>query len=307
MKKKTLVNLRPYQAEVFFAKLRRAFLLWRRQLGKSYTLANKAMERMVTRPGHTCIFTSANMAITAEFLLKEAQVWAQVLAAMRKFCEASGQFRLSGNAMDDDGQVLDVDAIADLFEHCKLETKIWHTNTVYSRSRVVAPNPATAVGWTGDVFMDELGRIMDLRDLMEAVRPFMYSNPEFIWWMATTPPPDEAHYSFDLFAPPQETFPVKALGNWYTSKMGIPVHRFDCFDAHAAGFPLFDDDSGKPITPEESRAKEFDKAAWDRNCALKFIRGGVTAVNYQALLQAQIKGAEQGFAVAITDTLEAVA
>ena len=87
--------------------------------------------------------------------------------------------------------------------------------------------------------------------------------------------------------------------------MGIPVHRFDCFDADAAGYPLFDDDSGKPITPEKSRAKEFDKAAWDRNCALKFIRGGITAIPYQSLLMAENKGADQGFAVNITDTIEA--
>jgi hypothetical protein len=306
VKKQTLVKLRSYQAEVFFQELRRCFLLWRRQLGKSYTLANKAMQRMVTRPNHTCIFTSANMAITSEFLLKEAQVWSQVLAAMKKYCDAnSKQYRLTGDAIDDKGDVLDVDAIADMFVHSKLETRIWHSNAVYSRSHCVAPNPATAVGWTGDVFMDELGRIQDLRDLMEAVRPFMYSNPEFIWWMATTPPPDEAHYSFDLFAPPQETWPVNPLGNWYVSKTGIKVHRFDCFDAHVAGFPLFDDDSGLPITPEESRAKEFDKAAWDRNCALKFIRGGTTAIPYQCLIQAENKGADQGFAVNVTDTLEA--
>lgn len=305
-KKQALVKLRPYQAEAFWRTDRRIFLLWRRQLGKSFTLANKALHRMMSMPDHTCIFTSASVALGSEFLLKEAQVWSRVLGEYKRLCDQTKKFKLDGTGFDDKGEVLDVDAIADLFEHSKLETKIWHSKTVFSRSRVVAPNPATAVGWTGDIFMDEVGRIPDLQAVMEAVRPFMYSNPDFIWWMATTPPPDDHHYSFELFLDPNEVWPVNPLGNWYTSKIGIPVHRFDCYDADAAGFPLLDDDSGKPLTPEESRAKDFDKSAWDRNCALKFLRGGVTAVSYQSLLIAQRKGDGQCVGASISDSVEAV-
>lgn len=305
LKRQPINKLRPYQAEPFWKTQRRLFLLWRRQLGKSHTLASKALLRMMQKKDHLCVFVSASIALGSEFLLKEALVWSRVMGEFKKICDASGKLTVDGSGFDDKGSVLDVDALADLFEHQKLETRIWHSKTVCSRSRVVAPNPNTAVGWTGDIFMDEVGRIEDLRLVMEAVKPFMDSNPEFIWWMATTPPPDDQHYSFELFVPDRDEFAVNPIGNWYKSKSGIPVHRVDCFDADAGGFTLFDDDSGKPATPAEHRAKAFDKEAWDRNYALKFIRGGVAAVSFQSLLIAQKKGAGQCAAASITERLEA--
>ena len=58
---------------------------------------------------------------------------------------------------------------------------------------------------------------------------------------------------------------------------GIRVHRLDVHDACAAGVPMYHPKTREKISPEESRRLAFDKTAWDRNYALRFIRGGVAA------------------------------
>lgn len=292
-----IIQLRQPQKAAFWKKVRRLFLLWRRQLGKSHTLASKGLYRMMDRKNHLCVFCSASIPLGSEFIRKEAQVWSNVLVDFKKLA-AAGKYNVTSSA---DG--LDVDAIADLLEHGRLETKLWHDKTTCSRSIVVAPNPATAVGWTGDVFMDEVGRMPLLKDVLEALMPIMASNPEFLLWMSSTPPPDDAHYSFELFAPDQEEFPVNPDGNWYTSKSGVLVHRVDAWDAQAANIPLFDDDSGETVTPEQHRAKAFDKAAWDRNYGLRFLRGGTAAVSFASISRAMILGQSQGLAASISEEI----
>lgn len=292
-----IIKFRKYQEVVFWKKVRRLLLMWARQRGKSFTLASKALSRMMQRRDHSCIFVSASILLGSEFVRKEAQVWNTVLAKFKEIC-ASQSLRLETNV---DG--LDLDAISDVFEHQKLEAKIWHDRTTCSRSIVVAPNPATAVGWTGDIFMDEVGRIFDLKDVIEAVQPFMSSNPEFIWWQATTPPPDDMHYSFEMFLPPIEEFKVNPIGNWYTSKSGIPCHRVDAWDGADAGVPLYDDDTGDPCTPEEHRKRAYDKIAWDRNYGLRFVRGGISAVSFAAIARAMEMGKGQCMGIDVREAI----
>jgi hypothetical protein len=293
-----LIQLRKPQNEAFWREVRRLFLLWRRQFGKSYTLSSKALYRMMDRRDHLCVFCSASIPLGKEFIRKEAQVYSQVLD---KFREAA---KLNNYLATSNADGLDVDAIADLFEHEKLETKLWHDRTTHSRSVVVAPNPTTAVGWTGDVFMDEVGRIPNLKEVMEAVGPIMSSNPDFIWWLSSTPPPDDKHYSFELFAPDTDEFPVNPLGNFYESKSGILVHRVDAYDSVTAGIPLYDDNTGEVVTPEQHRAMAFDKTAWDRNYGLRFIVGGSAALSTASIARAMIMGKRQGVAVNVTEAIE---
>ncbi|WP_043585297.1 hypothetical protein [Geminisphaera colitermitum] len=293
-----LISFRGCQNRVFWLVIRMLFLLWRRQLGKSFTLASKGLSRMILRKNHLCVFGSASILLGSEFIRKEAEVWQKVMEKFRQIAKDKNLL-LTTNA---DG--LDFDAVCDLFEHQKLETRIYHDRTSYSRSRVVAPNPATAVGWTGDVFLDEVGRIPGLKDILEAVMPIMESNPEFIMWMATTPPPDDKHYSFELFQPPSAMdFPVNPLGNFYDAPAGVLVHRFDAWDGEAAGIHLHHPKTGEPITPEEHRALAFDKAGWDRNYALKFLAGGTAAVSTTAILRAMALGKPDCLGVNITEAV----
>ena len=289
-----LIKLRPYQLQVFRHKLRRLFLLWARQKGKSTTLASEALDLMMASPGALVTFISASIVLGTEVLLKEAQLWARFIQAYRV---AAGKLGLK---LETNVDGLDLDAVADIFEHSKLETKLWHDNTTCSRSRVIAPNPDTAVGWTAHIFGDEIGRWPNAQEVFEAIKPFMASNPSLKMRLATTPPPDDKHYSFELFEP-REEFEVNALGNWYKSPSGIMVHRFDVDDGFAGGFTLFQPDTGEPISPDEDRALDADKSAWDRNHRLKFLLGGTAAVPLASLARAMAAGRGACIGVNITE------
>lgn len=299
-----LIQFRPYQDEAFSQTLGILALVWARQRGKSYLLANIALDWMMAEVCDV-IFASAAIRLGQENIRKEADVWRDVTQKLRAAAAAQGAL-LTTNADDDKGNLIDADAVADLFEHQKLETKIWHNRTQFSRSLVVAPNPDTAVGWTGNVIMDEVGRIPDFRDVFEAMEPIVSANPNFKMRLATTPPPDDAHYSYELLAPPAGSeFKTSPRGNYYTTDAGITVHRVDAADGYAAGVPLYDLKSRKALSPDEHRALAVDRQAWDRNYGLAFLEGGVTALSRMALLHAQGFGADQGLAIYITDSLEA--
>jgi hypothetical protein len=122
----------------------------------------------------------------------------------------------------------------------------------------------------------------------------MDANPEFLMWLATTPPPDDKHYSFELFQPPLQPFPVNARGNYYEAPGEITCHRFDHADAEAAGLRFYHPKTREVISPAEHRAIAFDKRAWDRNYALHFLAGGTAAVSLGALTRAMMRGRELG-------------
>lgn len=299
-----LIKMRPYGAETFRHLAGLIALVWRRQGGKSYQLGITGLDWMMEAVC-TVIYASAALRLGMENIRKEAEVWSEVTGKLRAQADEAGH-ALTTSADDDRGNLLDVDAIADMFEHQKLETRLWHSRTRYSRSMVVAPNPDTAVGWTGHVILDEVGRMPEFRDVFEAMEPIVSSQQQFRVRMATTPPPDDGHYSYELLAPPAEmegTFPVNPRGNWYTSRAGILVHRVDAWDCHAAGIPLYDLKTREVLTPEEHRARAVDKTAWDRNYGCAFIRGGTSAVSIAALMHAQAAGASEGTGLRITEQL----
>lgn len=303
-----LIRLRPYQEEDFRHPSGRFCRLYRRQSGKSYGLANEAIDWMMETPGCSVFFASASINLGTENIRKEAEVWAEVTAKLRRAIAATGG-KITTTADDDSGELLDPDAVADLFEHGKLETRLWHSNSVYSRSKVVAPNPATAVGWTGYVILDEIGRIILLKDLLESMGPIFSADSRFKMRWATTPPPDDNHHSYELLAPPADAqFPINPRGNWYRSAAGILVHRVDAWDGFAAGVPLYDEETREPLTPEQHRERSLDKEAWDRNYALKFTKGGVAAVSLTALHHSQAAGAGLGCTgIQITEELKLAA
>lgn len=287
-KPQALISGRPYQDEAFRVALRRLFFLWARQQGKSYELARESFNLMMKRAGDLVTFISASMSLGEELLRKDAALWQMMLVKMRATAEAR-KMQLTSTA---DG--LELDDIMDIFEHSKLEVRLWHDRTVCSRTRVIAPNPDTAVGWTSHIFGDEIGRMPNFMDVFEAIVPFMRSNPELMMRLATTPPPDDKHPTFELFQPPPELeFPANAKGNFYKSLSGIMVHRVDIDDGLAAGVEVFHPDTGASISPDEDRALAFDKTAWDRNNRLSFVAGGTAAVSLSSIARAMEQGRDQ--------------
>lgn len=285
---KPIVHLMPYQEEVFDIASRELFLLWARQRGKSHLFGAKALQRMARIRGHSVFMVNASLLMGQENILKEVQIWVSLMDHARKLMDEQG-LRLTTAADDDHGNLLDIDALADMFENSKLEARVWHSNTVFSRSRVVAPNPLTARGFTGDVFGDEVGFWPDFEGVYDAVEPIISRSAHFIMWMATTPPADSDHPVFSLLMPSRDDFPVDPRGNWFHTEDGAPVHRVDVRDGEAAGLPLIDKRTKQSVTWQTARARARNTVSFDRNYLLKFFSGGNASIPRHLLLNALAK------------------
>lgn len=162
---------------------------------------------------------------------KEAQIWHDALAKLRAKQEALGK-ELGGNVVDKRShKLLAVDDLAELMDKQTAQVRIYHTRTSYSRTKILAPNPDTARGWTGDVFGDEVGFWPDFRAVLDAVEPIISRNPDFLMWMFTTPPEDDKHFTYDFLNPGPLEFTPNAQGNFYKTEAGYPVHRVDILTA----------------------------------------------------------------------------
>ena len=288
-----------YQEEAFWTDTpRRQCWLWCRRARKSTTGGAKAMRLMAETAGVDVFFLSASLLLGEEYIRKEAFVWQMILRRGREWAETRGM------KMDSTGDGVDLDGLCDIFEHNKLVTRLWHDRTTCSRTLVLAPTPR-AVGYGGHVFVDEWARIENLKEVKESIDPIMSDNPNFLYCWSSTSPLDDSHYSWELFCPPQESFPVRARGNWYLSPSKIWVHRVDALDRQVAGLKMYHPDTGAAITPEEDRKLAFDKDAWDRNFALQFKVGGLAAVSLQAVERAMDLGRNEGKCNAVTEEIVA--
>lgn len=266
-------------------------LLARRQYGKTTIASEIALQKMMQQPGHTVIFGSVKLDLGREIVRKEAETIQRTLQSLAsEATRAKTLLDVVDAAKGNSAMNLKLDDFAELYEHSRLEFRLMHSRSIYSRTKVVALTP-DAVGETGDLIMDEIGRAKKFREVLEAVMPIIASNPAFRAIYTTTPPPQDDHPSFDLLAPPAGLeLPVNPKGNWYRSELGVMVLRITAEDAYADGVPLYDDDTGKAITPAESRARAHDKDAWDRNYGCLFVLGGTAAMGLLVLDTAQRRG-----------------
>lgn len=270
----------------------------RRQFGKTTTFAGISLKQMMKHPGRLVTFASASINVGKELIYKEAAVLADAMNAMKAEAEAAkmqlGLAESGGKEYKD----IDLDGIADLFERSRLEMRLHHSRTIQSRTQIIAPNPATARGFSGDVLIDEIGFIPDFAEVFEAMEPIASRDPSFRVLMASTPPPDESHLCYKIGQPPKDLkFEPDGNGHWYRSEAGILCLRVDVFDAEAGGVRLYDLETRLPITAMEHRERALDKDAWDRNYALKRIPGGLVAMPATAIEAAQAKGRDECLAV----------
>ena len=285
-----IISLLPFQQVAMALTLRIVFFCWRRQAGKSHTIAAKAISRMLERPGRSCFFVSASIATGKEVIEKEASIWHDALQKL-KAAQEQLQIEVGGNLVDTAShQLLPVDDIAELMDKQAAQIRIYHSCTSYSRTLILAPNPDTARGWTGDVFGDEVGFWENPRAVIDAVEPIIARNPDFLMWLFTTPPLDDKHYMYDLLNPAGLRFSPNPEGNFYKTESGYPVHRVDVYDAALAGLPLYDPQTGVAVDYDTYRAHALDKQSADRNYKLQFIAGGTSAIQKAWLDRAQEKG-----------------
>lgn len=315
---------RPYQAEVvrefIETQVRIWALLWERQSGKSSTFAEMMLYEMLRHRNRTCIYGSASLLLGSEIPLKigqrldasqrdrvekDAVLFSQFAAtASRQVASQGLMFRLADASTDKIVKDLSPANFAELFEQQKLEFRVYHDRTSYSRTKVIAPNIATARSWAGTVFLDEIAFIANLRELLTALLPIISSNVEFKLLMATTPPEfNDTHYSFELLAPKAgEEFKPNAAGNWYESESGIRVHRADAFDTHRAGKKIYDLRTSAEITPEEAFRKAPNKDGHKIAHWLWWTIGGAAACDLLRLKTAQERGAVEHCATFSIDT-----
>jgi hypothetical protein len=303
---------RDYQKEALRefieTRLRLWALLWERQAGKSTTFADFALYEMLRFADRTVIYGSASLLLAQEITLK-ASIRANMTA--RELVEADARLLMkfadgaqakAGN--DRKFETFNADTekplkklsesdFTELFSQQKLEFRVWHSNTSYSRTKVIAPNIATARSWSGTTLLDEIAFIRNLRELITALLPIISTNPDFKLLLSTTPPEfNDTHYSFELLAPPAGLeFKPNAAGNWYESESGIRVHRADAFDTNLGGKKIYDLKTGAEISPSEAFQKAPNKDGHRIAHWLWWMIGGAAACDLLRLKVAQERGA----------------
>jgi phage FluMu gp28-like protein len=263
LRAESLIQLRPYQKEIFLDRETGLLMLhWSRQIGKSFTLACWAVDRLLTRPGRLVTVLSNSRDNGGEFVQKCAEV-----------------ARLLGQACEI------VDESPDLeYENMRMEVRI----TVGGRTgriKVLAANPRTARGFSGDLILDEFAFHENSQAIWEAAEPILSSNPDFLCRIASTG--NGKHNMFYRF-----TSNAKALEgkpNLYITEFG-KLSRIPRTEANRQGVKIYHAVTRKPITPEEARKMAADKRAYDQNYECAFTDENMVLLTHELISAAEADG-----------------
>ena len=158
------IGFRGYQLPVFMDRSSGILILhWARQIGKSFTLAAWAVDRLLTRPGRLVTVLSNSRENGAEFVAKCAEV-----------C------RLNGTRFETVDKSKGVQ-----FQNMRMEVRI-RAGGRTGRIKVLAANPRTARGFSGDLILDEFAFHEDSGAIWEAAEPILASNPDYLCRIAST-------------------------------------------------------------------------------------------------------------------------
>jgi len=226
----SLLKFRQYQEPVFWCSLGILILHWSRQIGKSYALAAWAVGRLLSHPGRLVTILSNSKSNGMEFVVKGASV----CNLMRVACEA-------------------VDLSPDQrIENMRMEIRVTVDGKV-GRIIVLAANPRTARGFSGDLILDEFAFHEDSPAIWDAVEPIISSNPDFLCRIAST-----GNGRFNIFyRMANESSPYR-------------ISRVRRSEAWRMGVKIFDPATRREITPDEARAAALDKASYDQNYECAF-------------------------------------
>lgn len=264
------LQLRPYQWPVFENRHDGILVLhWSRQIGKSFTLAAWAVDRLVTRPGRLVTVLSNSRDNGAEFVSKCAEV-----------C----RLRRTPFESENKSDTLD-------FKDMRLEVQIVAGNKT-GRIKVLAANPRTARGFSGDLILDEFAFHEHSDAIWEAAEPILASNPDFLCRIASTG--NGQHNMFHYFAEPGSADSARVekrlprgglcLSN---SKKGFTLSRVTRTQAHWLGVPIFDPNTRRVISPAAARAQAVDKSAYDQNYECAFVDENLTLLSHELITAAE--------------------
>jgi len=219
-----LIAFRPYQAEIFNDRQAGILLMpWGRQVGKSFTLAAWAVDRLLTRPGRLVTILSNSRDNGQELNLK-----------CREVCEKLGA------AFEPADLSPDV-----TYENMNMETRVTVAGKT-GRVKVLAANPRTARGFSGDLILDEFDWQEDQRGIWEAAEPILSSNPDYLCRIATT------------LNGRRMMWEMMHSGLYKV----VAIRRSDAFKQ---GLKIYHPVTRKEITPDEARSVALDKRAYDQN------------------------------------------
>jgi phage FluMu gp28-like protein len=275
-------GLRPYQQAIFDDRKTGILILhWSRQIGKSSILAVWAVDRLLTRPGRLVTVLSNSLENGAEFVQKCQEV-----------C------RVFGIAME-----IRYGEVTDRFENMRTEIRISRQRKT-GRIKVLAANPRTARGFSGDLILDEFAFHEDSAAIWEAAEPILSSNPDFLCRIASTgngrhnlfyrmasgtvmkseSVSDELKQTSQLI---NSLIQTSHLGAFQTSAAGFAVSRVTRTAAHAMGVKVYDPSTRQAITPDAARARALDKLAYDQNYECAFADESMTLLNHELISAAE--------------------
>jgi phage FluMu gp28-like protein len=293
------IALRPYQDEVFKDRSSGILILhWSRQIGKSFTLAAWAVDRLLSRPGRLVTVLSNSRENGAEFVAKCAEV-----------CHLNGT---EYESVDKSQGVR--------FQNMRMEVRIRAHGKV-GRIKVLAANPRTARGFSGDLILDEFAFHEDSAAIWEAAEPILASNPDYMCRIASTgngrhnlfyrmclgsarasravvdassatgPDPDASSASpgrRDRDASGEAPDATREARVLPIQEHGFPVSRITRTQAHAMGVKIYDSNTREAITPEQARAQALDKRAYDQNYECSFADENLTLLSHELISAAEV-------------------
>jgi phage FluMu gp28-like protein len=256
------IAFREFQKDVFLDRSSGVQVLhWSRQIGKSFTLAAWAVDRLLTRPGRLVTVLSNSRDNGAEFVAKCAEV-----------CNTLGVVFES----QDESPSVD-------YENMRMEVRITVKGKT-GRIKVLAANPRTARGFSGDLILDEFAFHESSNAIWEAAEPILSSNPDFLCRIASTG--NGKHNMFYRMTAGAGNDDGKA----FTSMAGFKVCRVTRTAAHRMGVKIYDPNTRKPITPEQARAQALDKRAYDQNYECQFNDENTCLLTHELIQAAERAG-----------------
>ena len=245
-----LIAFKPFQMPVFWSDAKTLVLHWSRQIGKSFVLAAWAVYRCVTKAaeGKPWVVTvlSNSKDNGTEFMAKVAHICNLLRIAFE-------QVDLSPD---------------DLIENMRIICRIKIAG-VEARIIVLAANPRTARGFSGDLILDEFAWHENSLAIWDAAEPIISGNAEYRCRIAST-----GNGRWNMF------YQICGGCAWEAtaqnpagigrSPSGFMVSRVSRTAAHRMGQAVHDPKTGEAVTPEEARKRSLDKASYDQNYELAF-------------------------------------
>lgn len=255
-------------------------LHWARQVGKSFTLAAWAVNRLLRSPGRLVTVLSNSRENGAEFMRKCNEVCALMHEVIREAKATVEELDLSKDVSS---------ANLRLELHMKLNTDKEGLKT--SRIKILAANPRTARGFSGDLILDEFAFHEDSQAIWEAAEPILASNKDFLCRIASTGNgKHNLFYHFAARAPGHDGVDAQLPpgGNCLEySRNGHVLSRVTRTLSFYFGQKVFDPKTREEIRPAEARMRAIDKRAYDQNYECAFADECLTLLSEELINAAE--------------------